>query len=449
MTSALRHGLAILLAAFAVSCAAPIAPVVTTPRFPSYPVPDVPAGLAVGPTERAQHERAWQWLQAGEPRRAIAEFTRVLKRAPGLYPAEAGLGFAYLADRQYAEAAGRFELAVARNDAYLPAWVGQAEAQIALGRDADAIAAMKRILTLDPARTDIQSRLDLLRVRQVQTLVAEGRAARLDGRLDDARQRLTDALAGAPDSAIILLELAQVELAARAYDAAEAHARGAIAVQPNDAEGHATLGAVLDAQGRSGDAAAAFDQAVALEDRPEWRARSSALRQTVEQAGLPAEMGAIEGATTLTRAQVAAFIGIRLKALVDGAPRRVAAVATDVRTHWAEPWILPVTQTGIMDVFANHTFQPSAVVRRSDLARVAVELVTLAGSNRPVELARWRAERPQFEDVSATHLSYAPAALAVAAGAMATHDGSRFDPTSPATGADLAGVVARVAELAK
>ena len=102
-----------------------------------------------------------------------------------------------------------------------------------------------------------------------------------------------------------------------------------------------------------------------------------------------------------------------------------------------------------MDIFANHTFQPSAVVHRGDLAKVAVELVTLAGSSRPADLARWRAERPSFEDVSATHLSYEPAALAVAAGAMATHDGRRFDPASPATGADLAGVVARVAELAR
>jgi tetratricopeptide (TPR) repeat protein len=246
-----------------------------------------------------------------------------------------------------------------------------------------------------------------------------------------------------------MLELAQTELAARNLEAAERHARNAVEAQPADAEAHAVLGATLAAQNRAVEAAAAYARAADIDPRPEWRARSAELGQTAELSALPAEAGAIESAPTLTRAQVAAFIGIKLKTLVDTAPRRVAVVATDVQSHWAAPWILPVTQTGIMDVFANHTFQPSATVRRSDLAEVAVELVSLAGSSRPADLAEWQAARPTFDDVSTTHLSYLPAAMAVAAGAMRTHDGGRFDPTSPATGADLAGVVARVSELTR
>jgi Tfp pilus assembly protein PilF len=444
-----RPVVVVILALAAVACAVPAAPVVTSPRFPAYPTPEVPATLRIGPTERARHERAWQWLQSGDARRAIVEFAGVIERAPGFYPAEAGLGFAYLADRQYAKASEHFGVALAASESYLPAWVGQAEAQIELGREADAIVTMRRILTLDPSLTDIQSRLDLVRFRQLQSLIEDGRKARLAGQLDDARRLLTDALARSPTSALIMRELAETELAARAYEAAEQHVRRAIDAQPNDPDAHALLGAVLEAQGRLADAAAAFGAAATLDPRPDWRRRSVDLTRAAELARLPDEITTIESAATLTRAQVAAFIGIRLKVLVDRAPRRVAAVATDVRTHWAEPWILPVTQTGIMDIFANHTFQPAAVVRRSDLAQVAVELVTLAGSDRPADLARWRAERPRFEDVSTSHLSYGPAAMAVAAGTMVAHDGDRFDPTSPATGADLAGVVARVAELAR
>ena len=444
-----RFGASLVLAVCVAACAAPIAPVVTSPKFPAYPRPDVPAGLRVGPIEQAQHERAWQWLQSGDPRRAATEFARVLTRAPGFYPAEAGLGFAHLANRQFADAAERFTRAVAANENYLPAWIGQAETQIALGRDAEAIVAMNRILALDPSLTDIQSRLDLVRFRQLQMLIEDGRQARISGRLDEARRLLADALGRAPASTLIMLELAQTELAARNFAAAERHARNAVEAQPADAEAQAVLGATLAAQNRAVEAAAAYARAADIDPRPEWRARSVELGETAELSALPAEAGAIESAPTLTRAQVAAFIGIKLKTLVDTAPRRVAVVATDVQSHWAAPWILPVTQTGIMDVFANHTFQPSATVRRSDLAEVAVELVSLAGSSRPADLAEWQAARPTFDDVSTTHLSYLPAAMAVAAGAMRTHDGGRFDPTSPATGADLAGVVARVAELTR
>ncbi len=446
---AARLSVACLLVVFVTACAAPIAPTVTTPKFPAYPRPEVPAGLRIGATEQARHDRAWQWLQAGDPRRAAAEFARVLARAPGFYPAEAGLGFAHLANRQYADAAERFTRAVAANQDYLPAWMGQAETQIALGHDAEAIQAMNRILALDPSLTDIQSRLDLVRFRQVQTLIADGRQARLAGRLDDARRALEDALGRAPTSAVILLELAQTELTARNLEAAERYARSAVEAQPADAEAHAVHAATLAAQDRAAEAAAAYGRAADIDPRPEWRSRSAELGETAALSALPAEAGAIESASTLTRAQVAAFIGIKLKTLVDTAPRRVAVVATDVQSHWAAPWILPVTQTGIMDVFANHTFQPSATVRRADLAEVAVELVSLAGSHHPADLAEGQAARPTFEDVSPTHLSYLSAAMAVAAGAMQTHDGRRFDPTRPATGADLAGVVARVAELTR
>jgi tetratricopeptide (TPR) repeat protein len=440
---------AVAVAVLLAGCAAPMAPIVTAPRFPAYPVPEIPPGMRIGPTEQAQHERAWQWLQSGDPARAITEFSHVLDRAPGFYPAEAGLGFAYLADRRYRAAAERFRRAAQADAKYLPAWVGQAETQIALGDDAQAIAAMKQILALDPSLTDIQSRLDLVRFRQLQGLIEDGRHARLAGRLDEARRLLEDALARSPASGLIMLELARVEIEAKNLDTAEQRARQAIEAQPGDAEAHAALGAVLTAAGRTVEAAAAFSRAAEIDPRPEWRARSDTLREVADLAALPPEFGTIENAETLTRAQVAAFIGVRLKALLGAAPSRGAVVATDIRSHWAAPWILPVTQTGVMGVFANHTFQPSATVRRSDLADVAVELVSLAGSRRPADLARWQAARPRFEDVSTAHLSYRSAALAVAAGAMRTHDGSRFDPTGPATGADLAGLVARVEELAR
>jgi tetratricopeptide (TPR) repeat protein len=446
-----RSGLAgvLVLLFVAAGCAAPIVPTVSTPRFPRYPTPEIPANLRIGPVERTQHERAWQWLQAGEPERAVTEFSRVLTLAPGFYPAEAGLGFAQLAIGRPEQAAERFSRALAANARYLPAWVGQVEAQLALGHDEQAIAAIVEVLALDPGRTELQSRLDLLRFRELQGRIEQGRAARLDGRYDDARRQLEAALAQAPASASILIELVRTELAAKDLDAAERYARRALEVQPSDAEAHASLGAVLSAGGRLAEAAAEFARAAEIDPRPEWHARSDELREAAALAELPPEFGTIENAPALTRAQVAAFIGVRLKALIDAAPRRVAVVATDVRSHWAAPWILPVTQAGIMDVFANHTFQPASTVRRSDLADVAVELVSMAGARRPADLARWRQARPEFDDLSSTHLSYSSAALAVAAGAMSTQEGGRFEPAAPATGADLAGLVARVAELAQ
>jgi hypothetical protein len=101
-----------------------------------------------------------------------------------------------------------------------------------------------------------------------------------------------------------------------------------------------------------------------------------------------------------------------------------------------------------MDAFANHTFQPGATVRRSELAQTAAALLRLASASQPDQLKRWQSTRPTFSDMSASNLQYAPAAVAVSAGAMATTDG-RFEPTRAATGAEALAVVARIEQLSR
>ena len=162
---------------------------------------------------------------------------------------------------------------------------------------------------------------------------------------------------------------------------------------------------------------------------------------------MPPEFRAIPTAQTVTRAQLAALVGIRLEGLLAKSGQHVTAVATDVRGHWAEPWILPVTQAGVMDVFPNHTFQPSGTVLRSDLAKVMSQLLAIVGIDHQADLAKWKAARPAFPDLPASNVYYPAAALAVSAGTMSPVDGQRFSPRTPATGADVTAAVARLQQL--
>ena len=74
--------------------------------------------------------------------------------------------------------------------------------------------------------------------------------------------------------------------------------------------------------------------------------------------------------------------------------------------------------------------------------------MTLASSSRPADLTRWQADRPRFVDLPSTNVYYRAAALAVAAGVM-TADADRFQPTRPATGAELAAAITRVEQLSR
>jgi tetratricopeptide (TPR) repeat protein len=439
----------VLTAAAACGASRPAPPrVVTAPKFPDYPTPFVPQGLAAPPAVQQRHHEGWQRLQAGDLRGASRDFNEVLQRAPDFYPSHAALGFVELADRDPKGAAPHFAAAVERNDRYLPAWVGRAEALLALGEDAEAIRALERILQLDPQREGVRSRLDLVRFRALPTLIESGRKARSAGRLEEAERQFAQALELSPTSTMILQELSAVALQAGRFADAEAHARTAIKLEPKEAVWHAALGEALEAQGKLREAGAAFASAAAIEPRAKWRKRTADLNARARLAALPPEFAAIASSPSVTRAQTAAFIGIELEDLIARAPRRVTAVATDVRNHWATPWILPVTQAGIMSVFANHTFQPSATIRRSDLAAIGAELVRLALGSRRAELTRLQAARPKFPDVPSTHLSYRSAALAITAGVMTTDPAGRFEPTRPASGADLVEMVRRVQALA-
>jgi hypothetical protein len=102
-----------------------------------------------------------------------------------------------------------------------------------------------------------------------------------------------------------------------------------------------------------------------------------------------------------------------------------------------------------MDVFPNHTFQPSAVVRRADLAAVVSHILALIGTDNPKAAARWRDPRPKFVDVAPTHLSYPAAARAVSSGVMSPLEGDSFQLTRPVTGSELLAAVTRLEALAK
>ena len=413
-----------------------------------FPVPDIPEGVPVSSDIASRHHAAWRKLVAGDARGATRDLSSIVRREPAFFPSIAALGFIDLADRQFKNAAARFSTATGIRGDYVPAWVGLVDARLGMNDDEGAIAAMERILAIDPRRTAMRSRLELVRLRQVQALIETGRATRASGRLEDSQAALDRALRVAPESGVILRELATTELARGDVDGAEVHARRAAQVDPQDPDAWMALGAALESGKQYRDAAAAVARAIAIDPRPEWQALGATLKERADAAALPAGVANLPMAASVTRAEAAAFLGVRLPDVLQRAPRRTAAVATDVRGHWAAEWILTVTRAGVMDIYANHTFQPGATLRRSDLARMASVLVTLAASGRPAELQRWQRARPAFTDLAATNVSYRAAALAVASGVMTAANG-RFEPTRTARGVDLDAVVTRVRQLVR
>jgi tetratricopeptide (TPR) repeat protein len=433
----------VLLAALAGACAPKAAPPLPTgaPRYPDfvYPAPQDRAGDA---RAHAGHESAWARLQSGDLRGAESAFTQLAAQHPAFYPSAVGLGYTLLAEGRLKDALARFDAAIRQAPRYAPALAGRAEALLASEQRDAALAGFEAALAADASLADLRRRIDALRFDRAQALIASAQRASEAGRLDDARDAYAAAVAASPDSAFLYRDLGLVEWRRKDLPAAERNLRKAIALDAADSSAYAGLADVLDAAGDPEGALGAMERAVALDPSDALTQRLARLRERALASALPAEYAAIPRLAQVTRGDLAALLGVRLRPVVSSARAGSSAVATDVRGHWAARWIVEVIRAGLMDVFPNHTFQPKALVRRSDLAQAVSRALALAGK----PAARQAPTRVAMGDVGPDHLGYADISAAVGSGVM-TLDGGNFQPSRGVTGPEALEAVRRLERL--
>jgi tetratricopeptide (TPR) repeat protein len=436
----------LLLLVLASACAKRVAaPVVTAPRHPDYIAPLVPPDAP--PALRAGIERGWQYLQGGDLRSAEREFGAAQKGSPQSSSADSAFGYLALARGRAEDALPAFDRALAREPQFVSALVGRGYALVDLRREAEAVAAFEAAVKADPTLTDLQARVDVLRFRATQDLLARAKTATDAGRLDDARVAYEQAITTSPDSAFLYRDLATVERKAGLPDRAVDHLRKAIDLEPGDARALATLGELLEERGDVVTALSTYEAARGADPSAVPASTITRLRDRVAALKLPSQYRDIPGAPRVTRADVAALVGVRLEPLVARAAER-QVVITDIRGNWAQQWITSVVRAGIMDTLPNYEFDPQTVVRRGDLARTVSRLLALVGGVKPGASKKWDDARVAVADVPAGHLSYPAVSVAVASGVMPLDNGT-FRLLDPVTGAEAVDIIGRIEALAR
>lgn len=440
---AVMVGIVALVTGCAARSVMPPAPV--APRYPEFRYPLVPQQADA--TQVTRIERGWRYLQSDSPRNAEREFQAALKLQPSFHPAATGLGYLELARRQPGDAVAFFDRALASEATYVPALVGRGQALLELQRDGEALASFEAAVKADPTLVDLQARIDVLRFRAVQENLARAKASRDAGRWNEARAAYGQAIAASPESAFLYRELGLVERKAGEPALALEHFRRATALDPADAVSQAQIGSILEEQGDIPGALAAYEKARAVDPAAVPEEHLAGLREAEMLATMPAEYRAIPSSETASRAELAALIGERLEPLIAQVGQR-PVVVTDIRTHWAQDWILRVVRAGVMDTQPNYTFQPGLQVRRGDLAQTVARVLRLIGMVKPAA-ATWQDARPTIADVPPLHLSYPAVSAAVASGVMPLTGTGAFQLLSPVSGAEIVEVVARLEALAK
>ena len=437
-------GFIVLAAALAGACAPKVAPPATpgAPRYPDYVFPAQPKGVGDA-RAAARLQDGWNRLQGGDLKGAEAAFGQLVRQQPAFYPGAVGLGYALLAQGKPKDALARFDGAARTAPRYGPALAGRGEALLASGQRDAALEAFVAALAADAALGDLRRRIDALKLDQFQDRIAAARRAADAGRFDEARGAYAAAIALSPDMAFLYRDLGLVEARRKNFPEAEQNLRKAITLDPADPKTFTSLGDVLEQQGNVDDAISALERAYALDPSDAVKQRLDRLRERAQTSALPPEYAAIPRLPQATRGDVAALLGVRLRTVLAAANKRPAAVATDVRGHWASRWIVEVIRAGVMDVFPNHTFQPKTVVRRSDLAQAVSRMLALTGAS-PSRADR---DRVTMTDVGVGHLRYEDISAAVAAGVLSLDNGT-FRPSRAVTGQEAVDAVRRLERLA-
>ena len=392
-------------------------------------------------------ERGWQYLQVDDHRNAEREFAAALKSEPGLVSAETAMAYLQVARGNEREAADRFDRALTIDAAYLPALIGRGQVMLELDRDAEALASFEAALARDPSLTDLRSRVEVLKFRATQAMLARAKAAADARRWDEAAAIYRQAIAASPESGFLYRDLAAVEQRAGQTASALDDYRKAVEIDPADARSHAGIAAILEMQGDVVGALAEYEKARSIDPAEATESAINRLRAAAELAKLPAEYRAIPANASVNRAEIAALIGIRLESLLARAKPR-QAIITDIRSNWAQKWIAPVVRSGAMDTLPNYEFEPRRQVRRGELATTVSRLLTLIAADKPDLAKKWQGARIAVNDVAPTHLSYPAVSAALAAGVMPLSSGN-FELLRPVTGAEAMDVVSRLEALAR
>ncbi len=284
---------------------------------------------------------------------------------------------------------------------------------------------------LRPRDLALARRVGEMKLVVAEAAIAEAGSLNAEGRKAEAITMLEKALTVAPELSPVRLELADLLVEAGRRTEALAVLGATNETDRNIALRIATI-RFEDGELDAAEMALKRGMRNVAEDA-EAAALLARIRDRRALLALPEPLRAIGEAPRVTRAELAALVVVRVEALKSRPPKVAGVVASDLSRTWARPQVLRAIELGLMDVYPNHTFQPSGAVRRGELAVVAARVLDHVGWGRS------NATPPR--DMSPSHLQYASVLRVLGAGVMQSTPAGAFEPWRIVSGAEAKAVV--------
>lgn len=417
--AALALSLALLAAAGACVSVRPLPPTFYVENLPA----DKISQLSL--EDRIVVEEAWTRIREGDAARAEKLVTKMGPKNPFYL---VGLGYVAFLNAQLPAAETYFKQELKKDPESALAHAGLAQIFLKTSQPDQAFNEYLEVLKTEPDNPWAVKEYEDLRDRMTDQYSKEAKASLASGDAEGAKASFLKLLNYSPKNLEAHLSLARLYQKDNQLTNALFHYNTAYSLDPKNKDVVREYADCLFAANQNGRALDLYQQYLELDPKnKEVRDRVEGLKNKLGIFELPSQYQNIALSMAVTREEVAALIAVKFKSEIDDSQAK-PPVIIDIATSWATRQIIKVASLGIMEGYANHTFQPRQAVSRAEFAEILTKLLDILKAKGHRFVRQFPDEMIQISDVSPDNYYFQPIAEVVALQLMELGPDKSFKP---------------------
>jgi Tfp pilus assembly protein PilF len=381
--------------------------------------------------ERILTEEVWENLRQGRGDKAQKLISKLGTESPFYY---AGMGYASLLLNRISDSENYFKHALQNYPDMTMAHIGLAQVYQKAGKDDLAFIEFREILKREENNTWAQQSYEILKERKTQESLDEAKTYLAHQDMEKSKEAFLKALYYSPQSTAAHLSLAEILKKENNLKNALVHLKAASTIEPDN---KSILNVYAETLYQAEDyprSLEVYERLLDLEpENDNIQTRVKALKNRLGIFELPSQYDAIPASEAITKEEVAALIEVKFKDTLDE-PKTQPPIIIDISTSWASKYILRAASLGLLDVYANHTFQPKKIFTRAEMADVLNKLINYLKRKNYVFISQIPPEKIQISDVSPDNYYYQPILRIISYGIMNLSADRTFNPDLPVSG---------------
>ena len=406
------------------------------PSAPTLYVEQLPESIIAEMSldERILTEEAWASLLKGDGDKARKTLLKLGQDSP-LYLA--GLGYALYLTDNIQEAEEFFKAALVAHPDLALIHVGLAQIYSETGRENSAFTELRNIVRLEPDHPWAKPKYEAIKSKKTDEAIREARAFVAAGEIENGKSSFLRALFYSPTSVDAHYSLADIYNKENNPQSALVHIKAASTYDPENTDVLKLYGDLLFSVQDFKNSLRIYEKLILKEpEDTQIKERLESIKSRLGIFELPSQYDSIPSSEAVTKEDVAAVIGVKFKDFIDD-PAEQPPIIVDIATSWAAKFILKLTTIGLIDVYANHEFQPKKILNRAEMAEILVRLILYLDEKGETFIQQIPLNRIQIADVTPSNFYYQPILTIISYDIMSLFPDKTFRPDAPISGREV------------